>query len=253
MSGAVDTTVAPNVIDPISASDGGSAGSLWGTYETDQVRWRAHNPADLAENLRGLALWLRTGNGQPGGPFGGGSNVDIIEAGVEVMAKNVHQRLLDLGIAHVFDDYGPGHHLWPYWNRDLQETLPAIMARFRERSRPPRRVTFRAVEPRYSAYGWTVRISRPALEFSRLANAGRRGFALSGSGTASVTSAPLFAPGHSYRVAVTTRSGTQPGSVRASASGRLRVRLRLGPGNPAQQYASGTVTHVFRARVRISG
>ena len=36
--------------------------------DTEEVRWRAHNPADLAENLRGLALWLRTGNGQPGGP-----------------------------------------------------------------------------------------------------------------------------------------------------------------------------------------
>ena len=89
------------------------------------------------------------------------------------MAKNLHQRLLKLEIPHVFDDYGPGHHLWPYWNRDLKETLPAIMARFRKGSRPPARVTFTAVEPRYAVYGWSVSVKRPALEFSRLAKADR--------------------------------------------------------------------------------
>ena len=96
MSGAVDTTLVPGVIDAISGSDGGPPGSLWGPFETQAVRWRAHNPLDLAENLRGLALWLRTGNGQPGGPLGGSQTVDIIEAGVEGMAKNVHRRLLQL-------------------------------------------------------------------------------------------------------------------------------------------------------------
>ena len=37
---------------------------------TEEVRWRAHNPYDLAENLRGLELWMRTGNGQPSDTFG---------------------------------------------------------------------------------------------------------------------------------------------------------------------------------------
>jgi S-formylglutathione hydrolase FrmB len=96
LSGAVDTTLVPSVIDAIPLADGGKAGSLWGPFATDEVRWRAHNPVDLAENLRGLALWLRTGNGQPGGPLGGGPTVDAIEAGVEAMAKKLHQRLLQL-------------------------------------------------------------------------------------------------------------------------------------------------------------
>jgi pimeloyl-ACP methyl ester carboxylesterase len=31
-----------------------------------------------------------------------------------------------LGIGHVWDDYGPGTHDWPYWRRDLRETLPGL-------------------------------------------------------------------------------------------------------------------------------
>ncbi|MEA2418423.1 MAG: hypothetical protein QOE60_629, partial [Thermoleophilaceae bacterium] len=206
LSGAVDPTtppgIGPQVIDSISASDGGPPGSLWGPFETQEVRWRAHNPYDLAENLRGLALWLRTGNGQPGGPFGGGPNVDVTEVGVFAMAAGLDARLDQLGIPHVYDDYGPGHHLWAYWNRGLKQTLPAIMTRFHRGSKPPARVTFRAVEPSYSVYGWSVNVKRPALEFSRLAKADRHGFTLSGSGSATVTTPARYAPRHLYSVTV---------------------------------------------------
>ena len=251
MSGAVDSTVVPSFIDAVAGSDGGAAGSLWGSYETNQVRWRAHNPADLAENLRGLALWLRTGNGQPGGPFGGGPTIDPIEGAVEVMAKNIHQRLLKLGIPHVFDDYGPGHHLWPYWNRDLKETLPALMARFHKGSRPPARVTFSAVEPRYSIYGWTVALKRPALEFSRLARASRSGFSLSGSGSATVSTPAVFAPRKRYRVTITRGGAAETYPVIANRRGRLHLLVPLGRGNPAPEFTAGATTKVFTTRVRV--
>jgi S-formylglutathione hydrolase FrmB len=252
LSGAVDPLTPPGlgppVIDSISQSDGGPPGSLWGPLETQEVRWRAHNPYDLAENLRGLELWLRTGNGQPGGPFGGGNNIDATEAGVFIMATELHKRLLALHIAHVFDDYGPGHHLWAYWNRGLKQTLPAIMKRFRQGSKPPARVTFKAVEPAYSAYGWTVRVKRPALEFSQLSKADRRGFTLSGSGRATVTTPARYTP----RVAYTVKVRGKARSVRADRRGRLRVAVPLGPGNTAQQYTAGADTKVFTARVTIA-
>jgi hypothetical protein len=249
----VDTTVAPSVIDAIAISNGGAAGSLWGSYDADQVRWRAHNPADLAENLRGLALWLRTGNGEPGGPFPGSPSVDAIEAGVWVMARQVHARLLRLRIPHVYDDYGAGQHLWPYWNRDLEQTLPSIMARFRRAPRPPARVTFRAVEPRYSVYGWSVSVRRPVLEFSRLANATRAGFSLSGSGSATVTTPPAFTTRGRYVVTI-ARGRAKPESYRviATRAGRLRVVVPLGQPNKVQQYAPGATTKVFTTRVRIT-
>jgi S-formylglutathione hydrolase FrmB len=248
MSGAVDSTVAPSVLDAIA----GQPGLLWGQFETQQVRWRAHNPLDLAENLRGLALWLRTGNGQPGGPLGGTPNVDGIEAGVEIMAKNVHQRLRKLGIPHVFDDYGPGQHLWPYWNRDLKQTLPAIMARFRKGSRPPARVTFNAVEPRYAVYGWTVSVKRPALEFSRLSKADRTGFTLDGSGSATVTTPARFTPRARYRVTIVRGRAPESYRLLADRRGRLHIVVPLGPGNRAQEYTAGAKTRVFTTRVRVT-
>lgn len=38
---------------------------LWGYPVTDEVWWRDANPADLAANLRGIALYVSVGNGQP--------------------------------------------------------------------------------------------------------------------------------------------------------------------------------------------
>ena len=240
LSGAVDTSippgVGPEIIDSISAADGGPPGSLWGPRETQEVRWRAHNPTDLAENLRGLKLWLLTGNGQPGGPFGGGSNIDITELGVAAQAFTLHRRLRELRIPHFFEDYGPGHHLWAYWNRGLRQTLPAITARLRQSSRAPARVTFTAAEPSYAVYGWSVRVKRPAMEFSRLVNADRRGFRLSGSGTATVTTARLFRPRGRYRIVTTSGTGSALSRpLGADGRGRLRIAVSLGPGNRAQQ------------------
>jgi S-formylglutathione hydrolase FrmB len=248
LSGAVDPTVAPSVIDAIPAAEGAPPGSLWGPFATQEIRWRAHDPYDLAPNLRGLALWLRTGNGEPGGPFGGGPEIDVIEAGVFAMATNVHNRLDELGIPHVFDSYGPGQHLWPYWNRGLSQTLPALMKRFRRGSKPPARITFRAAEPSWSVYGWSVRVRRPAMEFSQLAGAGRRGFTLSGSGSATVTTPSVYRRGRAYRVTVRGKAR----SVRANRRGRLRVAVPLGPGNPMQQFTAGARTRVFKARVTIA-
>jgi S-formylglutathione hydrolase FrmB len=229
-SGAVDTTtpenIGPAIIDSISASDGGPPGSLWGPWPAQELRWRAHNPFDLAENLRGLALTLRTGNGEPGGPFGGAPNVDIVEAAVAAQGLRVHERLVALHIPHVWDPYGPGQHLWPYWNRGLRQSLPALMARFRKAPKPPSKVTFTAAEPAYSVYGWTVSVKRSALEFSRLANAGRRGFTLSGSGTATVTTPAVYARGSSYAV----RAGGSARRIKANARGRLRIAVPLGRG-----------------------
>ena len=70
--GSWGSPAGPVVVDATAAQDGGRPGSVFGDFTTQGIRWRGHNPPDLAVNLRGLALTLRTGNGQPGGPFGGG-------------------------------------------------------------------------------------------------------------------------------------------------------------------------------------
>ena len=68
-SGAVDIVNYPLVAVIINLEapfDGGVAGDQFGDRTLDEVNWRAHNPWDLAANLRGMTLVIDTGNGQPG-------------------------------------------------------------------------------------------------------------------------------------------------------------------------------------------
>jgi S-formylglutathione hydrolase FrmB len=53
------------------------------------------------------------------------------------MSANLHRRLARLSIPHVWDDYGPGAHTWPYWARSLRRTLPWLMRRFAHPVAPP--------------------------------------------------------------------------------------------------------------------
>jgi S-formylglutathione hydrolase FrmB len=223
-SGALDT-IDPTgqAVEAIALQEGTPPGSIWGPRATEEVRWRAHNPVDLAENLRPLRLTVRTGNGLPGGPYGGGP--DPLEMGVHRMSTSFHERLADLDIPHVWDDYGPGAHDWPYWQRALRQTLPDVMAAFAAPPPAPVGVTHKAAEPRYAVYGWRVAFARESLEFTRLEDARASGLTLTGSGSAQVTTPPRFRPRRIYRVRV---QGAGARRVRADAAGRLRIRVPLG-------------------------
>lgn len=229
-SGAVDTNVIP--LDG-GILDGGPPGAIWGLRPTEEVRWRGHNPWDLALNLRPLTLELRTGNGLPGA---GQTTPDPVEMGVHVANVSLHERFDDLGISHVWDDYGPGGHTWPFWQRDLRLTLATFMDVFEEPPARPQRVDFTAVEPVFSAFGWDVRIDRPVVEFAVLRDAGRDGFGLLGSGAATVTTPGVYRPRSEHTI--TTRFADQRATsvVRADEHGRLTIPVDLGPASAAQQY-----------------
>jgi len=103
----------------------------WGVRSANAARWRAHLPISIASRLRSLALVeIRTGNGRPGPLDRRGTQPGCPACSLErfLHPANVrlHRRLQALGIRHVWDDYGPGTHDWPYWRRDLRETLPGL-------------------------------------------------------------------------------------------------------------------------------
>jgi S-formylglutathione hydrolase FrmB len=243
-SGAVDL----NVVRPAEKAVGLDDDQPLGSYANEQIRTRAVNAVDLAMNLRGLRLSLRTGNGRDGN----GKLIDPVEAVVHAANVSLNDRLDTLGISHVWDDYGPGTHTAPYWTRDLSEDLPLIMRSFRHPPRAPKRVSFTAAEPSYDVYGWRVRIRRPAMEFSTLLDASPRGFALVGSGRAVVTTPALFDPRSEHALTIRRGGGRRTTSLRADARGRLRVRLPLGPGNPLPEYSPGAPpSQFFRTTVSI--
>lgn len=234
-SGAVDSNTVPVqlLMQTGGLQDGHPPGSLLGFRVTEEVRWRGHNPWDLAENLRGLFLQLDTGNGLPGGP--GGDTGDPVEGAVHEMMVNLHERLDALRIPHLWNDYGPGGHTWYYWKRDLSELLPRLMERFAQPGAPPSPFTYTSIDPSYDVWGWRVAIDRPALEFSRLVEADADGFQLVGSGAAEVTTGPLFGPGQHVRVHVDDADGSHDVDAVADERGALTVPVSLGPGNPEQQ------------------
>jgi S-formylglutathione hydrolase FrmB len=209
-----------------------------GSYVDQRLRWEADDPVRMAGNLKGLKLVLRTGNGMPGGPFDDRTTVDPVEFVVHQSNLTLHQRLEKLGIAHLWDDYGPGTHTWPYWRRGLAQTLPILMRRFRQRTPPPARVTYTSDRAGYDIYGWSVRIKRTAAEFSTLKGAGRKGFALTGSGKATVATAPILSACRSYRVKIDDATGKRRIKRATDRRGRLRLRLDLGPPNANQQYSA---------------
>jgi S-formylglutathione hydrolase FrmB len=105
--------------------------AAWGPRRDAPARWRAHLPISIASRLRSLKLVeLRTGDGRPGPLDPRGTNPGcpscLLERFLHPANVRLHRRLQALGIRHVWDDYGPGTHDWPYWRRDLRETLPGL-------------------------------------------------------------------------------------------------------------------------------
>lgn len=232
-SGAVDS----NTFDPAGpiASDLRTVyeeqkppASIWGDRTTQEVRWRGHNPWDLAENLSGVRVTLRTGNGQPGGEFN--SRPDPVELYVHQQSVNLHDRLIALGKSHVWEDYGAGSHEWTYWQRDFLRTLPDFLDEFTRPALKDPAFTYKSIEPDYSVYGWRVQLERPVVEFSTFA-AKPDGFSLTGTGKAVVTTAARYTPGATYDIA-----GATPAEAVADSEGRLRLEVDLGPVHPFQQY-----------------
>ncbi len=222
-SGAVDTNIAAvaAVVEGETLADGGrTPDAIWGPRATDEIVWRTHNPFDLAANLTHMTLSIRTGNGTPG-PDESGAPYDPIEGGVHACSVNLHNALATLRIPHVWDDYGNGTHSWPYWQRDLALELPRVMATFRDPPARPSVVTYKTAEPRFSVYGWRVAADSSAYAWTTLAQASRRGFTLTGDGSAKVTTPRYWRPRSRHAVTI----GGAAHTLRADRRGRLTLTV----------------------------
>ena len=235
VSGALDTNypLAQPIVTTGPVLDLEPADSAFGSRASQEIRWRAHNPWDLAANLRGLDLQIRTHSGQPGPGFLG---LDGIEYAIHEMSESLHSRLEELAIAHLWRDYGPGGHSFATAApaiTDSLDTLATVTKRIRSLPPVPSSFDHVAADPSFSVWGWNfVADPQRALEFLRVSGAGREGVTLEGSGTERVTTAPLF---RRYR-AVDVTAGGVTRRVRTTKAGRLRFAVILGAAHPEQQY-----------------
>jgi len=100
---------------------------LWGSPVAQADVWKAHDPTTNAAALKGTALYVAYGNGLPG-PFDvAGAARDDAESWIASQNETFVAKLAALGIPVTVDAYGAGTHNWPYFQRDLHNSLPLIL------------------------------------------------------------------------------------------------------------------------------
>jgi len=253
LSGGPDTNYVPGaVIATLSpAIMGAMPGSIYGLRASQEVRWRGHNPVDLADNLRDVRLQVRTGNGTFGGANGetlGDLAGCVLESAlIQPESTSFHNTLNTLGIAHDWQLYPWGCHSTALFGQEISDMLPGLAAAFGAAA--PTTFNYRSIEPSFSVYGWSVAADPArALEFMQLTSVSSHGLTVTGSGSTTITTPPLFAASQPVNVVVNGEAS----SVTASAAGQATFTVNLRPANTQQQYRLGSVTDVTTAIVTLN-
>ena len=130
-SGVLDLKVNPDDFsDP-------AAITRWGDPVAQAANWADHDPIKLIAKLTGIPLYIAYGNGQPGPLDSSGAAPDGIEEWIGQGSDLFVAALKDAAISATVDAYGPGTHDWPYWQRDLHESLPMLLQALGLDSVPP--------------------------------------------------------------------------------------------------------------------
>ena len=245
-SGAVDNghdsyvypVPSPTTSDGVTVLDLRAPSGTWGVRALHEVRARMHNPVDLAENLRGLALVLRTGDGRK--PDG---STDSVEAGVHDESATLHRRLLEMQIPHEWDDYGAGEHTWPHFSRGLAQLVGPLTRHFDRGVKAPAAFSYLVGEERSDVHGYRLAADRPHLELARWELSPMR-IAVRGSGDQLVTTPRLYRPFGRYRITATRNGQRQVLQTTADGTGRLSLRLRTDRVSSGQQFRTGTTTRL---------
>ncbi|MFI5715546.1 alpha/beta hydrolase [Nocardia sp. NPDC051750] len=118
---------------------GGDTMNMWGPQGSEE--WVENDPYVNAEGLRGLELYVSTGNGLPGrwdtlngphtlpGSYGLANQVlvgGVIEAGTNFCTHNLKNRLDSLGIPATFNFRDNGTHSWGYWEDEFRASWPVL-------------------------------------------------------------------------------------------------------------------------------
>ena len=117
---------------------GGNADNMWGP--DGDPRWVQHDPLVHAEKLRGLELFVSNASGLPGQyempgvvrpadspPLADQTVIGgLIEAGSNICAHNLVNRLGELGIPVTTNFLATGTHSWQYWQDVLRTSWPTL-------------------------------------------------------------------------------------------------------------------------------
>jgi S-formylglutathione hydrolase FrmB len=230
-----------------SGSGCGQSGSSNGNRVTEAIDWHNHNPTDLASNLRGLTVYLAAGNGAPcpDDPTSPPTLAFPIEPGARAMAESFDSALTKAGVAHTADLRSCGVHNIQASQRYLHAFWPLMEDAFAHPAQAPRGSDYRTADRDFSVWGWSFHADpKRAPEFLEVRHPSKNGVLLTGSGTETVTTGPLFHP--RQRVTVT---GALPASATADSGGRVTVVVDLGPPHDSAQFSPGAPSPSFVSRL----
>ena len=269
-SGFVDqlTPAGVGVIEEFSALNNQLCGAsddpfgIWGDPVIHPMGWESHDPTFLASNLRGLSLYIASGNGVPClDDIAPDPNTVFAEATVFEMSQHLDAALTADGISHETDFYNCGLHLYSKAARDLHRWWPQMLAAFdehrqrsldQEEDGSPTKFDYRFGDAAASVWGWQFRADPArATEFLDIRHASAEGFRVTGSGTTTITTASLFRRGATVRV---MGAGVWSPLLQADNDGRLTLTVDLGPphsleeGTDAERIAAAADPNYFIIR-----
>ncbi|MEU6037244.1 alpha/beta hydrolase-fold protein [Actinomadura sp. NPDC047616] len=113
-------------------TDTGDPLRVWGVPGIDDANWRAHDPYELAANLRGTGLYVSSGTtGLPGEYDDPAPWERLIVQSQEVLtgvtSRDFIDRLRALGIPVTSHIYGNGWHDWATWQSEMHRYWPLMM------------------------------------------------------------------------------------------------------------------------------
>ncbi|HLV74232.1 MAG TPA: alpha/beta hydrolase-fold protein [Vulgatibacteraceae bacterium] len=130
-SGALNIS-APGMPAILTAMNREAGTAIWGDPVTARANWRAHDATVNVAKLKGIGVYVSSGNGEPG-PFDD-PNTPPHHAGrigeqlAGVMNENFVAAAERAGVPVTANLYGPGMHNWKYWRREVQRNWPAVAA-----------------------------------------------------------------------------------------------------------------------------
>jgi diacylglycerol O-acyltransferase/trehalose O-mycolyltransferase len=208
----------------IAASQGGGPGQIYGNLLTNAIVWHDHNPGDLGVNLlRNVAPFLEYGD----------PPADQTEATANLENKAMTSELQAVGINPTVVTLPMQGHNYTVWNDGLKNFLPIAEDEWQDNLPAPDGFSYTSAANSFSAYNYTVQLTRPVAEFATLSDVTGEWFSLTGSGTATITTAARYVPGGRYLV----RLPAGPVVLVADKLGRLTIHVALGPSASADQFS----------------
>ncbi|MFG3389606.1 alpha/beta hydrolase [Streptomyces rochei] len=104
---------------------------VWGNPVAQRRIWKAHDPFHLAKRLRSIPVYLSCGDGTTG-PLDAPGAVSALETDFNRQNHALAEELRRVGARHLTTNfYGPGTHVWAYWERELHASLPMLLRALR--------------------------------------------------------------------------------------------------------------------------